>query len=126
MTARYATPADFGRSLVQAWSLDSSSSWTAENPARGQCSVTSLVAQDVFGGDILTTQTPGGTHFYNRIGGARLDLTISQFDQSVTFDDALSSRAEALADTSLEQYFLLRRRLGSIVNAGSFHEAERT
>ncbi len=58
-------------------------------------------------------QVPGGTHFYNRIGGKRVDLTISQFGQSIAFDDTLSSRAEALADTSLEQYFLLRPRLGA-------------
>lgn len=111
--------------LREAWSSGTSTQWTPENPAKGQCSVTSLVVQDLFGGEILKTQVPGGTHFYNSIGGARLDLTISQFDHSVRFDDALSSRAEALADTSLEQYSLLRRRLGSIVNAGSFHEAEK-
>lgn len=107
--------------LKEAWSFGTSSKWTPENPAKGQCSVTSLVVQDLFGGEILRTQVPDGTHFYNRIGSARLDLTVSQFDHSVTFDDALSSRAEALADTSLERYLLLRRRLGSIVNAGSFH-----
>lgn len=110
--------------MENAWSSDTSSKWTLENPAKGQCSVTSLVVQDLFGGDILRTQVPGGSRFYNRIGGARLDLTISQFDHSVTFDDALSSRAEALADTSLEQYFLVRRRLWSIVNAVSFHQPE--
>ncbi|NKN36870.1 hypothetical protein HFC70_10945 [Agrobacterium sp. a22-2] len=112
MTARYATPADFGRSLVQAWSLDSSSSWTAENPAKGQCSVTSLVAQDVFGGDILTTRTPGGTHFYNCIDGERFDFTISQFSAPISFDDIVSSREEAFRDTSPLQYSALRRQLG--------------
>ena len=117
---------DLAVALKDAWSSGTSSKWTPENPAKGQCSVTSLVVQDLFGGEILKTQVPGGTHFYNRIGGARLDLTISQFDQSVTFDDALSSRAETLADTSLEQYCLLRLRLGSIVNAGSFRDAEET
>ena len=117
---------DLAVALKEAWSSGTSSKWTPEDPAKGQCSVTSLVVQDLFGGEILRTQVPDGTHFYNRIGSARLDLTVSQFDHSVTFDDALSSRAEALADTSLEQYLLLRRRLGSIVNAGSFHKAEKT
>ena len=115
---------DLAVAMEKAWSSGTSTKWTPENPATGQCSVTSLVVQDLFGGDILRTQVPGGTHFYNRIGGARLDLTITQFDHSVTFDDALSSRAEALADTSLEQYFLLRHRLWSIVNAVSFHQPE--
>lgn len=117
---------DLALALEEAWSSGPSTKWTPDNPAKGQCSVTCLVVQDLFGGEILKTEVPGGTHFYNRIGGARLDMTISQFDHSVTFDNALSSRAEALADTSLEQYCLLRLRLGSIVNAGSFREAEET
>ncbi|MBW8447243.1 MAG: hypothetical protein K0M49_16605 [Arenimonas sp.] len=117
---------DLALALEEAWSSGTSTKWTPDNPAKGQCSVTCLVVQDLFGGEILKTEVPGGTHFYNRIGGARLDMTISQFDHSVTFDNALSSRAEALADTSLEQYCLLRLRLGSIVNAGSFREAEET
>ncbi len=104
---------DLAAALDEAWSSGTSTKWTPENPPNGQCSVTSLVVQDLFGGEILKMQVPGGTHFYNRIGGKRVDLTISQFGQSIAFDDTLSSRAEALADTSLEQYFLLRPRLGA-------------
>lgn len=104
---------DLALALKEAWSSGTSTKWTEQNPASGQCSVTSLVVQDLFGGEILKTHVPGGAHFYNRIDGERLDLTSSQFDQSIPFDDTLSSRAEALADTSLEQYFLLRRRLGA-------------
>lgn len=105
---------DLAAALDEAWSSGTSTKWTPENPAKGQCSVTSLVVQELFGGEILKTQVPGGRHFYNRIGGERVDLTISQFVQSIAFDDTLSSRAEALADTSREQYFLLRRRLGAV------------
>ncbi|MCM2477141.1 hypothetical protein HGO38_27185 [Rhizobium sp. CG5] len=112
MTVRYATPADFGRALAQAWSCDTASSWTVENPAKGQCSVTSLVAQDLFGGDILMTRTPGGTHFYNRIAGERFDFTVSQFSAPISFDDIVSSREEAFSDTSPVQYSALRRQLG--------------
>ncbi|WP_147180653.1 MULTISPECIES: YunG family protein [Alphaproteobacteria] len=96
----------------RAWSSGTSYKWTPENPAMGQCSVTCLVVQDLFGGQIVTTQVPGGTHFYNRIDGQRIDLTVSQFQQSITFDDHPASRAEALRDAGLEQYFLLRQRLG--------------
>jgi hypothetical protein len=90
--------------LKSAWSLESSPSWTKENPAKGQCSVTALVVQDLFGGEIFTTKTKGGTHFYNFIDGTRYDLTISQFDYEISFDDMLSERDEAFADTSFEQY----------------------
>lgn len=98
--------------LLDAWGSDTSSKWLPENPARGQCSVTSLIVQDLFGGDILKTKTNGGTHFYNRIGETRWDLTISQFNRPIPFDDVQASRKEAFADTSIEQYSILKSKLG--------------
>ncbi len=53
--------------------------WSADNPACGQCDVTSLVIQERFGGEILKTDVGGAIHFYNRIGGDRCDFTASQF-----------------------------------------------
>ena len=34
--------------LYKSWSLESSSKWTRENPAKGQCGVTALVVNDLF------------------------------------------------------------------------------
>ncbi len=102
------------QTLEDAWSPASSSKYSIENPARGQCSVTVLVVQDIFGGEILKTETDAGMHFYNRIDGERCDLTLSQFEQPIPFDDLLSSRQEAFADTSDAQYRALRERLGLI------------
>ena len=98
--------------LKAAWSAETASGWTPENPARGQCSVTALVVQDILGGDILRTRTSGGTHFYNMVNGVRRDFTIGQFDRPITFEDTPASHAEAMADTSREQYQALRRRMG--------------
>ncbi|HXV30842.1 MAG TPA: hypothetical protein VD840_10960 [Sinorhizobium sp.] len=100
------------QALAQAWSPASSSRYTAANPARGQCSVTALVVEDLFGGEILKTETAGGAHFYNRIDGERYDLTLSQFDGPIRYDDAPATRGEAFADTSEAQYRALRERLG--------------
>ena len=112
MTSHLGSPEVFAEALKSAWSIESSTSWTAANPAKGQCSVTSLVAQDIFGGDIVTTRTKGGTHFYNVIDGQRYDFTISQFDYEIAFDGTPSNRAEAFADTSEQQYAALRQALG--------------
>jgi hypothetical protein len=112
MRSHFESPDVFAEALKYAWSSNSSTSWTTANPAKGQCSVTSLVAQDIFGGDIVTTRTKGGTHFYNVIDGRRYDFTISQFDDQIAFDDTPSGRAEAFADTSEQQYEALRRALG--------------
>ncbi|MBA8877890.1 YunG family protein [Phyllobacterium myrsinacearum] len=107
----YPTPVELYQVLKTAWSLESSSSWTHENPAKGQCSVTSLVVQDYFGGLILKTKTHGGTHFYNLIDGVRWDLTISQFDRPIPFQDQPASREDAMVDTSEQQYQKLKERL---------------
>jgi len=108
----YDTPTELFAALRTAWSDKSSSSWTPQNPAKGQCSVTSLIVQDIFGGEILSTRTPGGTHFYNNIDGVRWDLTVSQFSAPIPFEDAPSSRDAAFGDTGPEQYAHLRKALG--------------
>ena len=110
----FATPLDLYRAISRVWSADTSSpthAWSPSNPAQNHCSITSLVVHDHFGGDILTTQTPGGTHFYNRIDGKTWDLTVSQFAEPVPYDDTPSTREAALADTSPEKYALLMSRL---------------
>ncbi len=112
---KFASPYELHAALKSAWSSESSSSWTAANPAKGQCSVTSLVTQDIFGGAILKTQTYGGTHFYNIINGVRWDLTVSQFDRPIPFEDKPATRAEAMADTSKAQYEALTRRLSLVI-----------
>jgi hypothetical protein len=104
-------PGDLFDRLKEAWSLESSGSWSTENPAKGQCSVTALVVQDAFGGEILKTYTRGGTHFYNLVDGVKWDMTISQFDRPIPFADLSSSREEAMADTSPAQYEALKARL---------------
>jgi GNAT superfamily N-acetyltransferase len=93
------------------WSVETGGRWLISNPARGQCSVTALVVQDILGGDILKTDVGGCWHFYNQIGARRWDLTISQFETPIRYDNLSSTREEALADTSPEQYRLLRQRI---------------
>lgn len=111
---KFATPKDLYRLLVQVWSSDTASppeSWSPQCPARNHCSVTSLIVQDYFGGEILSTKTSGGTHFYNRINAIKWDLTVSQFSEPEPYDDMLSSRERALLDTSEFKYQLLTSRL---------------
>lgn len=116
MTA-FATPIDLYRALASVWAADTASpaeGWSATTPARNHCSVTSLVVQDHFGGEILKTATSGGAHFYNSIGGRRWDLTVSQFAEPIPFEDVPASRALALADTSERKYALLVERLAHV------------
>ncbi|MGN7470752.1 YunG family protein [Brevibacillus sp. SAFN-007a] len=111
-------PEDLQRVLVQAWSLQSSSKWTPDNPARGQCGVTALVVNDILGGEILKTQLPDGVHFYNRISGRRYDFTESQFKEPLVYADVLSSREEAFRDTNAEQYTYLKHAVLHVLGSG--------
>lgn len=97
--------------LARAWSSRTASLWSAENPARGQCSVTSIAVHDLLGGEILKTDVDGAWHFYNLLGGERRDFTASQFPAPIAYRDLPSSREEALADTSEAQLAALRKAL---------------
>ena len=103
----------FRRALEASWSLDSSTLWTKANPAAGQCGVSALVAHDHFGGEILKTRFGAIWHFYNRIDGARVDYTESQFDEPIEYADEPSNRGEAFADTNGAQYGYLQAAVRS-------------
>ncbi|MBR1131946.1 YunG family protein [Bradyrhizobium iriomotense] len=101
-------PDDLQRALSKAWSPSTASQWTANNPAAGQCNVTSLLIHELFGGDLLKTPLPAGDHFYNRIRGQRFDFTASQFDQPIAYADVPTNRAEAELGATGDQLAELR------------------
>jgi hypothetical protein len=64
-------------------------SWSPENPARGQCVVSSLIVQDYFGGDLVRFAVTGDglqeTHYCNLLeDGTLLDTTASQYKEAVS------------------------------------------
>ena len=92
--------------------------WTPENPASGQCNVTAAVIFDVYGGEILRTPVADVWHYYNRIGGTRVDFTDSQFHAPGarfaaprTYEDAPTSREAALATIPDREYDALMTAL---------------
>ncbi|AIU83112.1 YunG family protein [Bacillus velezensis] len=94
--------------LTASWSRKTSTKWTEDCPAKGQCGVTALVIQDVYGGDILKTKTGTSWHFYNRIDGEIYDFTSGQFSEPIVYQHFLSSRDEAFSDTNEHQYRFLK------------------
>ena len=97
--------------LYHSWSIVTAKQWTSDNPASGQCNVTTLLVYDLFGGEILKTPLPDSAHFYNRIDGERYDFTASQFEQPIDYADIPSDREEAAGGvtrhelTTLQQSF---------------------
>ncbi|MEO0361527.1 MAG: hypothetical protein AAF322_10465 [Pseudomonadota bacterium] len=113
------TVAAFRAALEAAWSRRSSTLWTEETPARGQCGVSALVANDALGGEILKTRWGDIWHFYNRIDGERFDFTESQFDEPPAYLDLPSSREEAFGDTNAEQYGYLSAEVSKRLDLAS-------
>lgn len=101
-------PDDILRALRKAWSPSTASKWTAENPAAGQCNVTSLLIHELFDGELLKTPLPAGDHFYNRIERKRYDFTASQFDVPIAYMDIPTDRAAAELRATGEQLAELR------------------
>lgn len=106
------------KALSESWSISTSSKWSLENPAKGQCGVTSLVVQDLLGGEIVKTFTQEGWHFCNMLNGIRYDFTVSQFENEFLYTDIFSNRAEAFQDTSLIQYLTLKESVLKAIKAG--------
>ncbi len=97
--------------LIRSWSIETSSKWTTENPAKGQCGVTALVVQDIYGGEIKKTKEREAWHFYNFIDGQRFDFTEAQFNEKLNYMDIESNREEAFADTNEKQYSMLKKKI---------------
>lgn len=72
--------------LRKAWSKETAypscqSEWVPSDPSYGQCAVTAMLIHDMFGGTIHRIRVSGGgTHYFNKIAGHYIDLTIEQFD----------------------------------------------
>ena len=71
--------------LDKIWSSDTCAprmrpEWSINNKTLGQCSITSFLVQDIFGGEVYGVPLEdGGFHCYNRIGDVVFDLTSEQF-----------------------------------------------
>ncbi len=108
------TLAQLERAIREAWSLDTADpedGWTRENPSRGQCDVTTLVVQDLVGGDILAADVylDGErieAHMWNRLAsGIDVDLTRDQFSRGeVIGEPKVVQRTSAIADPAHPRY----------------------
>ena len=86
----------------------------------GQCSITSFLVQDIFGGEVYGILRPGGNyHCYNVIDGKQYDLTIEQFGDeaaSLVFDNSNPQSREVhfAKQEKYERYLLLKSLLKEV------------
>jgi hypothetical protein len=89
--------------------------WSENNPSYGQCAVTALAIQDLYGGDIYECKVQGKRHYVNITPEGYLhDYTSSQFcdGQIVYAEMRPRTRTSLLKSHSVrERYELLKARL---------------
>ena len=89
--------------------------WSMENKTLGQCSISSFLIQDIFGGKVYGVPLKeGGFHCYNVVDGIRFDLTSEQFgDEKLIYDDKYEqTREEHFASKEkYERYLYLKNTL---------------
>lgn len=78
-------PDDVSKIIAGCWNRRTSydpTGWLTTNPAWGQCAVTALVVQDLFGGVVLRGFVNGIEHYWNRLPNeSDVDLTRVQFPE---------------------------------------------
>jgi len=114
------------QAIRKSWGADtcypgSLDAWSLNNPAIGQCTVTALIVQDYFGGEILHCDHLN--HNWNKIPGiGEVDLSREQFpagtvicaDGERTREDLLESEKAKKAGTP-ERYEVFRARVKNLL-----------
>ena len=77
---------DLYRILLKCWSAETAypscqKDWNENDRTYGQCAITAMLVNDMFGGEIYRIRPEGGgTHYFNKLDGRVVDLTREQFD----------------------------------------------
>lgn len=107
----------FRERVETAWSIDTTycvETYAGSDPAHGQCAVTSVLLQDVFGGELMRGRAVGPGfdvwHYWNRLQGLDIDLTWRQFAVgTVILHPEVTARSVLLANRWMtERYENLR------------------
>ena len=118
---------DVIQAIRDGWSVETSAEdeWSPENPAKGQCEVSSFVAWQYLGGDLVLAQVfLNGEqlehHYWNRINGEDVDLTREQFrrqeeivEVNVLQDAFLAENMNTMKPEVLGRINVLRERVAA-------------
>lgn len=112
---------DVIQAIRDSWSAESSEhfeEWTPDNPAFGQCDVSSLIAWEYLGGELVLSQVfVNGEmtehHYWNRVDGLDLDLTREQFtgNEDIRVKSVLTSEQLRNNQDSMRPEFVVRLEL---------------
>lgn len=95
--------------------------WTPDNPSYGQCCVTALLVQDLYGGNIYSCKVGNISHFVNIIDNRIIDMTSDQFEgpsniKYISGSFKNRTRESLLKSKSVkERYELLKKRYEEVI-----------
>ena len=119
------SPRDLYDVLSKIWSINTCAprlrpNWSKENMTLGQCSISSFLIQDIFGGEVYGVPLPeGGYHCFNVVDGKMFDLTSEQFGDTkltYTLDYPQSREAHFKDEEKYSRYLLLKQGLLNLLN----------
>jgi len=125
--------------ICQSWQEDTSAdpdNWSLGNPAWGQCADTALVVNDFLKGELVRLELTSHkepkvaamrSHYFNRVNGEDLDLSISQFEDSTELKRVMSlqetttrERSDLLEnEDTKKRYLSLRLRVARLLSGNS-------
>lgn len=109
----------FRNALEKSWGKDTAyrkdaENWTPNNAALGQCAITALLFNELYGGHIYSGIAHNGVvHYWNRKWGIKFDFTKQQFPHDTVFRKVKCWNRDDLLATGnvLERYTILRQRV---------------
>ena len=110
--------------LDRVWSIETCapryrSEWSNSNKTLGQCSITSFLVQDIFGGDVYgVLLKDGGFHCFNVIGDVTFDLTSEQFgDEKLDYVHVTKQtrKEHFTSEEKYHRYLLLKSELDKLL-----------
>lgn len=114
------TPRDYYDLLGDVWCAETCAprmraDWSENNKTLGQCSITSFLMQDLYGGEVYGVLLEDGSyHCFNKVGDCIFDLTSEQFgDVLLNYDDCPQQFREVhfASEEKHQRYEILKERL---------------
>lgn len=93
--------------------------WSKENKTCGCCTVTCLLVQDIFGGEIYGVYVDGNVHCFSKVNDSIFDLTSEQFGDTklnYTLDYPQSREFHLSNPDKKERYLYLVSKLKELLN----------
>ncbi len=118
------TPLDLYDALKKCWCAETCAprmrrDWSEDDPTLGQCSVTSFLVQDLFGGMVYGIPLEDGNyHCFNVVGDTVFDLTSEQFSGRILDYELNHEQTRArhfLKAEKKERYELLSGKLARLM-----------